>query len=81
MSIHSKNRHYLAFHISEIDQLQSTRMSQRIRTSSFTFTKFINILLRVIFAFDSKSSLLHNANESDSNAEFYIDDIFDEFEI
>ena len=81
MSIHSKNRHYLTFHISGIDQLQSTRISQKTRTSSFTFTKLMNILLKIISASDSKSSLLHNANESDSNVEFYIDDIFDEFEI
>ena len=79
VTIHSKDRHYLIFHIFELNQLQSTKMSQNIRTSSFIFTKFMNIVLESISSSNSKSSLLHNADESNSNTFFYIDDVFAEF--
>lgn len=79
VTIHSENHHYSIFHISKLNQLQFTRMSQETRTSSFTFTKLMNILLKFISSSNSKSSLLHNVNESNSNVEFYIDDIFEEF--
>ncbi|KAG7007159.1 hypothetical protein G7Y79_00011g030570 [Physcia stellaris] len=78
--VHPEDRHYLAFHIPGIGQLQPTRMPQGTRTSSFTFTELMNILLGAIPPPNPEPSLLHNADGSDPNAGFYIDDIFGGFE-
>ena len=76
--IHSENRHYLIFHVSNIDQLQSTRMSQRTRTSSFIFIELMNIVLDSIFSSNAESSLLHASKKTTfSDIFFYIDDIFE----
>ena len=82
VTIHLENRHYLIFHVFEIDQLQSTRMSQNIKTFSFTFIELINIVLKFISKLYSKSLLLHAImHTTSSNIFFYIDDIFDDHKI
>ena len=79
MLIHSKNRHYLIFHISEIDQLQFIRMFQETRSFSFTYIEFMNIILNFILSSNSKPSLMHSKHYNKStNVCFYIDDIFDD---
>ena len=73
VTIHFENRHYLIFHVFEIDQLQSIRMSQNIKTFSFTFIELINIVLKFISKSYSKSSLLHAImHTTSSNISFYI---------
>ena len=75
--IHSKNRHYLIFHISKIDQLQFIRMSQKTKSFLFIYIELMNIILNFIFSPNSKSSLMHNEHYNKStNVCFYIDDIF-----
>ena len=77
--IHLENRHYLIFHVSNIDQLQSIRMSQSIRISSFTFIELMNIVFEFISKSNSESSLLHAIiHTTSSNIFFYIDDIFED---
>lgn len=76
--IHSENRHYLIFHVSNIDQLQSIRMFQKTKISSFIFIEFINIVFDSIFNSNAKSSLLHSSKKTTfSNISFYIDDVFE----
>ena len=40
MLIHSKNRHYLTFYISKIDQLQFIQMFQKIKSFLFIHIQF-----------------------------------------
>ena len=53
------DRHYLAFHVPGIGQVQPTRMPQGARTSSFTFNELMNIVLGPIPAPHPEPSLLH----------------------
>ena len=77
--IHFENRHYLIFHVSNIDQLQSTRMSQSIKIFSFIFIELMNIVFELISESNLKSSLLHAIiHTTSSNIFFYIDDIFED---
>ena len=79
MLIHSKICYYLIFYISKIDQLQFIRMFQKIKSFSFIYIEFINIILNFIFLSNSKSSLMHNEHYNKStNVCFYINDIFDD---
>ena len=79
ITMHSKNRHYLSFHISKIDQLQFTRMSQKTKSFSFIYIELMNIILKFIFESNSKFSLLHSKYHNKiSNNYFYIDDVFDD---
>ena len=76
--IHFENRHYLIFHVSNIDQLQLIRMFQKMRTSSFIFIELMNIVFDSIFNSNAKSSLLHASKKTTfSDIFFYIDDIFE----
>ena len=76
--IHFEDRYYLIFHVSNIDQLQFTRMSQKTRTSSFIFIELMNIVLDSISSSNAESSLLHASKKTTfSNIFFYIDDIFE----
>ena len=76
--IHFENRHYLIFHVSNIDQLQFIRMSQRTRISSFIFIELMNIVFDSISSSNAKSSLLHASKKTTfSDIFFYIDDIFE----
>ena len=83
MSIHSDDQHILTFIISDIEQLQSTQMLQKISSASFTFVKLMSITLKFILTSSSESSLLHidieNSNDF-SQCMMYIDNIFEEFQ-
>lgn len=55
-------------------------MPQGARTSSFTFSKFINIILRHILLSQLEPSLLNKKTAKDlSSLAFYIDNIFGAF--
>ena len=76
--MHSKNRHYLIFHVSNIDQLQFIRQFQRTKISSFIFIELINIIFDFISNSNAKSSLLYALRKTSFfNIFFYIDDIFE----
>ena len=76
--IHFENRHYLIFYVSNIDQLQFTRMFQRTKTSSFIFIELMNIVLDSILNSNAESSLLHASKKTTFfDIFFYIDDIFE----
>ena len=80
ISLHSNDKHIFAFIISEIEQLQFTRMQQRFMSVDFTLTKIVYKILRFISFFNSESSLLHSVDSFISSFLFiYINDIFDEF--
>ena len=77
VSVHPEDRHYLAFSIPGLGQLQPTRMPQGTRTSSFTFTGLMNIALGPIPAPKPEPSLLHSGIEhKPPDLAFYLDDIF-----
>ena len=76
--MHFENRHYLIFHVSNIDQLQFIRMFQRTKISSFIFIELINIIFDSISNSNAKSSLLHALKKTSFfDIFFYIDDIFE----
>ena len=50
INIYSDNCYYLAFHILRLGQIQPNYMPQRAKTSSFTFSKLINIVLGLILS-------------------------------
>ena len=80
VNVHPDDRHYLAFHVPGIGQVQPTRMSQGARTLSFTFNNLMNIVLRPIPTFQLEPSLLHGKTTKDSASfAFYMDDIFEAF--
>ena len=80
--IHFENRHYLTFYVSNIDQLQSTRMSQNTKIFSFTFIELMNIVFEFTSESHSKSFLLHAIiHITSSSIFFYIDDIFENHKI
>lgn len=75
--VHPEDRHYLAFHIPGIGQLQPTRMPQGTRSSSFTYTELMNIILGPIPSPNPEPSLMHSKHHGKpADACFYIDDIF-----
>lgn len=75
--VHPEDRHYLAFHIPGVGQLQPTRMPQGTRSSSFTYTELMNIILGAIPEPQPEPSLLHQEDPSkQADLCFYIDDIF-----
>lgn len=80
VNVHHDERHYLTFHVRGIGQVESTRMPQRARISSFTFNELMNIVLGPILAAHLKLSLLHRkiTHELVSLA-FYMDNIFGAF--
>ena len=80
VNVHLDDRHYLVFHIPGIRQVQPTSMSQGARTSSFTFKKFMNIVLGPIPTPQPELLLIHRKTTRDSAPfAFYIDDIFGAF--
>ena len=83
VSIHSNNQHILTFIISDIEQLQSIQMFQKISSASFIFIELISIMLKSISASNSESSLLHTDIKNSDNFSqcmMYIDDIFERFQ-
>ena len=76
--VHSKDKHYLTFHVFEIEQLQFTRMLQKTKFFSFIFIELMNIALNFISKFHAKLSLLHLIDHHSSfNVAFYINDVFE----
>lgn len=74
------NRHYLAFYILKIGQIQPTYISQEAKTSSFTFDKLIDIVFRPILSPQSEPSLFHGKNAKNTALfAFYINNIFETF--
>ena len=83
VSVHLNDQHILAFIISDIEQLQSTQMSQETSSASFIFVELMSIVLKFIPASSSESSLLHTGIENSddfSQCMMYIDNIFEEFQ-
>ena len=77
VAVHPEDRHYLSFHIPGIGQLQPTRMPQGTRSSSFTYTELMNIILGPIPEPNPEPSLLHSEHHSKApDSCFYIDDVF-----
>lgn len=77
IAVHPDDRHYLAFHIPGLGQLQPTRMPQGTRTSSFTFTELMNIALGPIPPPHVEPSLLHPKTKTGApDMAFYMDDCF-----
>jgi hypothetical protein len=79
IQVHFDDRHYFAFIISDIEQLQLTRMHQRFMIASFIMSKLmIKILNKLSHLEKSESSLLQNAIVNDSSlVTFYQDDILE----
>ena len=81
VNLHPDDRHYLAFHIHRIGQIQSTRMSQEVRTLSFIFNEPMNIVFGLIPISQSELLLLHRKTTKDSAPFlFYMNDIFGAFQ-
>ncbi len=77
VNIHPDDRHYLAFYVPGIGQVQPTRMPQGARTSSFTFSELMNIIFRPIPSAQTELSLLHGRTANDTaSLMFYMDNIF-----
>ena len=82
INVHPDDRHYLAFYILGIGQVQPIYMLQRARTSSFIFNELINIILGPIPALHSKLSLFYRKTAEDTaSLVFYMDNIFGVFKI
>ncbi len=80
VNVHSDDRHYLAFHVPGIGQIQPTRMPQGARTSIFTFNELMNIVLGPIPAPQPEPLLLYGKSTQDpASLTFYMDDIFRAF--
>jgi hypothetical protein len=76
MYIHSNDRKYFAFIISELDQLQFTRMHQESMTASFIMSE---LMCRALEKFSNESSLLQSdSSNCSSSLTFYQDDILEE---
>lgn len=76
--IHPDDRHFLAFSVSGLGQLQPTRMAQGARSSSFTMNELGNIAFGHIPSPFAERSFLHNAQgpEHPTDMTFYIDNMF-----
>ena len=76
--LHSEDRHLFAFTISEIEQLQSTRMPQEFKSAGFTMLKLINIMLELISELYLESSLMYEESSGPASITFYMNDLFSE---
>lgn len=77
VEVHPDDRHFLAFTIPGLGQLQPTRMPQGTRTSSFTMTEMMNIALGPIPEPFPEPSLLHSVDKDTlPPVAFYVDDGF-----
>jgi len=80
ISLHSNDRHYFAFMISDINQLQSTRMQQSLQSAEFTLIELMYWAFEALPSSHRESSLLHSNNlEKLSVMIFYMNDFFDGF--
>ena len=75
--IHPEDRHFLAFVVPGIGQVQPTRMAQGARSSSFTMNELGNIAFGEIPGPQPEISFLHSEDpEQPPHMTFYVDDIF-----
>jgi len=80
ISLHSNDKHYFAFMISDIDQLQSTRMQQSLQSAKFTLIELMYQAFEALSSSHRESSLLHsNSFEKLSVMIFYMNDFFNDF--
>ena len=78
--LHLNDKHYFAFMISDIDQLQSTCMQQSSQSAEFTLIKLMYRAFKALSSSHRKSSLLHfNSLEKLSVMIFYMNNFFDDF--
>lgn len=59
IELHPDDRHYFAFYLPSIGQLQLTRIMQGSQSSTFTMNELINIMFGPIPAPNPEPSLLH----------------------
>ena len=80
ISLVKKCRHYFAFTISEIDQIQFIQMQQNFMKTEFIFTENVYKIFECISTSNFESSLLH-AFDSQKSALliFYMNDFFEDF--
>ena len=80
ISLYFEDCHYFVFIISEIDQIQSTRMQQDSQLRDFTMNELAYTIYDSLSSFIKKSSLLHfSDSEILSAITFYMNNFFDEF--
>jgi len=78
--LHSNDKYYFAFMISDIDQLQSTRMQQSLQSAEFTLIELMYWAFEALSSSYKESSLLHfNSFKKLSVMIFYMNDFFDDF--
>jgi hypothetical protein len=81
ISMHSNDRHYFAFFISGIDQIQSTRIQQESKFADFIMIELMYKAFESLSSFIEESSLLHSADPFHlSVLVFYMNDFFDGFQ-
>lgn len=84
VGLHPEDRHYFAFYLPDVGQLQPTRMMQGSQSSAFTMNELMNLVFGPIPAPQSEPSLLHYSAtplEKHQTAglaplAYYMDDIF-----
>ncbi|KAI0996301.1 hypothetical protein K3495_g11880, partial [Podosphaera aphanis] len=83
ISVHPEDRHYFAFSMPGMGQLQPTRMPQGSCSASFSFTELMYLVLGQVPKTDKfpgmSSLLIPKAVDQLPGATFYIDDIFSGF--
>ncbi|KAI0994842.1 hypothetical protein K3495_g13340 [Podosphaera aphanis] len=81
--VHPEDRHYFAFSMPGMGQLQPTRMPQGSCSASFSFTELMYLVLGQVPGTDEfpgmESILIPKAADLLPDATFYIDDIFSGF--
>ena len=79
--LHPADRHYFAFTISGIGQVQPTRMQQGSKSAGFTMTELVYRAFGALPPPIKEPSLLHSGNPNDLPVlVFYMDDFFGGFE-
>jgi hypothetical protein len=78
IQVHFDDRHYFAFIISNMKQLQSTRMHQDSMIAFFIMSKLIIRALKKLFHLSESSLLQEDIMNNSSSITFYQDDILDE---
>ena len=80
ISLIEKCRYYFASIISEINQIQSTRMQQRSMRAEFILIESVYKIFECISTSNFESSLLHSSDSQKSALLiFYMNDFFGEF--
>ena len=82
INLHENDRHFFAFTISDMRQLQLTRMSQKSKSADFIMIEIVNRAFEKVFVqneFNYEFSFLHFFNLFQfSNLCFYMNDFFEE---